>query len=156
MAELRRRLHQAGHEDAITYLQSGNVVLRSELEAEALAREFQARLAEWFGLEVPAMVRSGAELALVVEGNPLAGSADDPKRHQVSFLAEPAPAGLEAELRQLCAGAERVEVRGREIHAWHPDGIQHSKLARALAAAKLGATARNWRTVTALAAMAAP
>jgi uncharacterized protein (DUF1697 family) len=44
---------------------------------------------------------------------------------------------------------ERVVVSGREVYAWHPGGMQRSKLARALSDARLGvtATARNWNTV---------
>ena len=39
---------------------------------------------------------------------------------------------------------------GREIYAWHPDGVARSKLWNALAGKGLGvtATARNWTTVT--------
>ena len=47
-------------------------------------------------------------------------------------------------------------IRGREVYAWHPDGIQRSKLAALLANSKLGvtATARNWNTVEKLLEMA--
>jgi uncharacterized protein (DUF1697 family) len=46
-------------------------------------------------------------------------------------------------------------VDGREIYAWHPDGVARSKLWNGLAG-KLGvtATARNWNTVLALLEMA--
>jgi uncharacterized protein (DUF1697 family) len=48
-----------------------------------------------------------------------------------------------------------VAVRGREIYAWHPEGIQRSPLARMLDDRRLGvtATARNWATVTKLLAL---
>ena len=40
---------------------------------------------------------------------------------------------------------------GREAYAWHPDGIQKSKLARELGKRLRGdGTARNWNTVTKL------
>ncbi len=47
-------------------------------------------------------------------------------------------------------------VAGRELYAWHPDGVARSKLWNELAGKELGvtATARNWTTVTNLLAMA--
>jgi uncharacterized protein (DUF1697 family) len=47
---------------------------------------------------------------------------------------------------------------GRELYAWHPAGVARSKLAVAVAGKALGvtATARNWTTVEALLALAAP
>ena len=57
-----------------------------------------------------------------------------------------------AEAQALAAGKERVAHIGRELYAWHPDGVARSKLAALMAAKGLGvtATARNWRTVTKL------
>jgi len=42
-----------------------------------------------------------------------------------------------------------VVAAGREIYAWHPEGVARSKLWAALAGKRLGvtATARNWTTV---------
>jgi uncharacterized protein (DUF1697 family) len=52
---------------------------------------------------------------------------------------------------------ERFAVIGREIYAWHPEGIARSRLATLLAgrASKVAATARNWTTVSALVSMTA-
>ena len=43
-------------------------------------------------------------------------------------------------------------IDGRELYAWHPDGVQRSPLAKLLDDKKLGvvSTARNWNTVTKL------
>jgi uncharacterized protein (DUF1697 family) len=51
---------------------------------------------------------------------------------------------------------EEVRVDGREVYAWHPNGIQRSELTKSLTDRKLGvtATARNWNTVTKLLEMA--
>ena len=42
-------------------------------------------------------------------------------------------------------------IEGREVYAWHPGGVQRSKVNKLLAQ-RLGvtATARNWNTVTKL------
>ena len=64
-------------------------------------------------------------------------------------------AGIAAVMRKLeeaAAEKERVVLLGREIYAWHPDGIGRSRLWTLLAGRGLGvtATARNWTTVTTL------
>ena len=75
----------------------------------------------------------------------------DPKRYQVSFLSEPLAEETVARLSAVVAAPERLAVAGREVFAWHPDGVARSKLWNALAG-KLGvvATARNWTTVNAI------
>lgn len=151
MPELRALLEDGGFADVRTYVQSGNVVLTTELGPAALEARVERLVAERLGLEIPVVARTRDELAAVVERNPLAGVAVDPKRYQVSFLgAEPAPEVLER-LESLRAGPERLAVHGREIYAWHPAGVARSKLWAGLAG-RLGvkATARNWTTVTAL------
>jgi uncharacterized protein (DUF1697 family) len=156
MPELRELLTGAGYEDVQTYVQSGNVVLASDEPPEALEHDCQRLIAERFGLEVPAIVRTRQELAEVVAKNPLAGVATDPKRYQVSFLDRELDPGRIEELGSLAADGERLVACGRELYAWHPDGVARSKLWVKLAAPGLGvkATARNWKTVETLLAMA--
>src|SRR5436305_278329 len=67
-------------------LQSGNVVLSAKSKPEQTARKVERVIAERFGLDVPVVVRTKAELTRVVKKNPLAKVARDPKRYQVSFL----------------------------------------------------------------------
>jgi uncharacterized protein (DUF1697 family) len=157
MPELRDVLAGAGFDDVRTYVQSGNVVVGSSSRAERVARDVERVIADRFGLEIPAIVRTRAELAKVVQRNPLARVATDPKRYQVSFLAARPPRGLEAKLAALAAEQEAFEVSGREVYAWHPAGVARSKLWAYLASTRLGvpATARNWTTVTRLLELAA-
>jgi uncharacterized protein (DUF1697 family) len=156
MAELRTLLTEAGYEDVRTYVQSGNIVLRSRAKPAEVERALQTLIAERFGLEVPVIVRSRAQLAAVVKANPLGDVAENPKRYQVSFLNGKPASDVIARLEERAAGDERVIVRGREIYAWHPDGVARSKLWNELAGTGLGvtATARNWTTVTTLLDMA--
>ena len=155
MAELRALLTEAGYGNVRTYMQSGNVVLDGGgAPAGELEDRVAALLAERFGFAAPVIARTRDELAGVVALNPLADVVTDPKRYQVTFLAEPPDPGLMERLEATAAGEERVEAHGREIYAWHPDGIARSKLGNAMAGPRLGATARNWSTVTTLLSLA--
>jgi uncharacterized protein (DUF1697 family) len=154
MPALREALEAAGMDQVRTYVQSGNIVLDSDLPEAELITAVEGVLVGSFDLNVAVLVRSSEDLAAVVAANPLADVVTDPKRYQVSFLSgEPSPEVVER-LRDLAAEPERLVVRGRELYAWHPEGVARSKLWNALAArgglGDVAATARNWTTVTTL------
>ena len=156
MPELRAALEEAGLKDVQTYLQSGNVVLKSRAKPETVARKVSALIKDRFGLEIAVVVRTRAELAAVVKRNPLGSVAKDPQRYQVTFLSEKLPAKVVQELEDAGAPEEQVVAAGREVYAWHPRTIARSKLWSKLAGKGLGvtATSRNWATVEALLALA--
>lgn len=152
MPALREALGEAGFGEVQTYVQSGNVVLESRAKAETVQRRVEKVLKDDFGLEIPVVVRSAAELAQVVKRNPLRKVATDPKRYQVTFLSVKLKAEIVRRLEDTAAAEERVAVSGREVYAWHPKSIARSKLWTQLAGKGLGvtATSRNWATVEAL------
>jgi uncharacterized protein (DUF1697 family) len=156
MGRLRELLAGLGYGDVRTYLQSGNVVLTSPASPERLQRELEQQIAKELGLDTRVLVRTRDELADVIERDPLAGVADNPRRYQVSFLSAEPDAEVVRELDKVDVAPERFVVSGREIYTWHPDGIQRSKLNKELSDRRLGviATARNWNTVTKLLALA--
>ena len=156
MPELRAALEEAGFKDVQTYLQSGNVVLKSRAKPETVARKVSALIKDRFGLEIAVLVRTRDELTKIVNRNPLGSVAKDPKRYQVTFLSENLPAKVVRELEEAAAPEEQVVVVGREVYARHPRTIARSKLWTKLAGKGLGvsATSRNWATVEALLALA--
>jgi uncharacterized protein (DUF1697 family) len=152
MPALRSALTDAGFADVRTYVQSGNIVVRSRRSAARLADECRQLIVDEFGLDIAVVARTRDELAKVVKLDPLGDVAKNPKRYQVSFLsAKPAKAVVD-KLAALAAGDERFKAVGRELYSWTPDGIARSKLWGGLAAKNLGvdATARNWTTVCTL------
>lgn len=156
MPDLRALLEADGLENVRTYVQSGNIVLESELSPEQLARRCGQLIGERFGFEVPVIARTRDELAEVVGRNPLGDVAENPKRYQVSFLDRELEPERVIKLEELAQGDERLVAIGRELYGWHPEGVARSKLWGRLAGNDLGvtATARNWTTVTTLLAMA--
>ncbi len=157
MPDLRALAEELGHEEVATHVQSGNLVstVPDRPEAEAV-RELEEAIAERFGFAVPVVLRTRDELAAVVAANPLADVATEPKRHHVLFLADAVDPGRLEALAAADHAPDVVVAEGRELHLWTPDGIRDSKLARKLTDARLGTTvtARNWRTVEALLALA--
>ena len=143
MADLRAALEAAGYEDVQTYVQSGNVVLRSENAAGRVAADVAAAT----GLGgVDVMVRSAQQIAAVVEGNPYP-RVEDGKTLHVAFLD-----GGEPNLPDGDFAPEAFTLRGTELYVWLPGGMRDSALVKALSEKQLGvrATWRNWNTVLAL------
>lgn len=156
MPQLRELLAAAGFQRVSTYLQSGNVVMSADASPTELASECERQIAAAFGLVVAVVVRTRDDLAEVVRRNPLRAVAVDPKRYQVTFCATAPDAEVAGRLARLAAPGEQLIADGRELYAWHPDGVGRSRLATSLAKRTLGvaATARNWTTVTELLAIA--
>ena len=155
MPRLREVLAARGHEGVRTHLRSGNVVLDSPLPEADLAADVAGAIEAEFGFEVPVVVRTGAELAAVVAGDPFATVATDPARYLVTFLVEP-PDPARVDALPPADGGEYL-VRGRELYLWLPDGIQNTPLASWKWDRLLGrpGTSRNWNTVVRLAELAA-
>jgi uncharacterized protein (DUF1697 family) len=152
MADLRGVLEDANFDDVRTYLQSGNVVVASKAKSDDVARKTERLIAKHFGLDIAVVARSRAQLAKIVERNPLQKVAKNPKRYQVSFLASKPGRDVIERVEAAAEPPEQVVAIGREIYAWHPETIARSRLWTLLAGQKLGviATARNWTTVTSL------
>jgi uncharacterized protein (DUF1697 family) len=149
MARLRKLLEELGYKNVSTYVNSGNVVFSGPRRSE---QHLEAAIAKTFGFDVPVVLRSRDELADVVQANPLRDVATDPAKHLVVFCSAEASTDLDP----THFAPETFHVRGREVYLWAPGGIGTSPLAKALATKSLGAksTARNWRTVEKLLALA--
>lgn len=140
MSELRDLCSGLGFDDVRTYIQSGNVVLRSDLDVGGVEKLLEDALERRMGKPVGVLVRTPGELASVLERNPYPDAP--PNRVLVTFLAEePVPGLLD---RVETPGGEEVTVSGREIYVHFPDGQGRSRLK--LPVSRVG-TARNLNTV---------
>jgi uncharacterized protein (DUF1697 family) len=147
MDDLKALCGCLGFEDVRTYIQSGNVVFRSERDAAStqalLARSLAARMKGPVGV----ILRTPSELRRTLAGNPFPKAPTN--RVIVFFLdARPEKGAIDG-LR--IPGNEEVRVVGREIFVYYPDGQGRSRLR--LPQAKT-ATGRNLNTVAALAELA--
>jgi uncharacterized protein (DUF1697 family) len=157
MKELKRMLERRRCEDVQTYIQSGNVVFRSALATpRRVERLIVEAVAECSGFEPHVLALTRRELERAAAGNPYAEAEAAPKAVHLFFLAEapgqPDLRGLEA----VRIPSERYALKGKVLYLHTPDGFGGSKLAqRAERLLGVPATARNWRTVTSLVALAA-
>jgi uncharacterized protein (DUF1697 family) len=153
MARLREVFGELGYSDVKTYVNSGNVVFSGR---KAGHRKIEDAVEAAFGWRIPIVLRTRDELAAIVAADPLGDQASNPSRYLVSFSggAEPIDA---TKLDDVTPGRnEAYAIVGREAYMWLPDGVQSSPLAKAFSDRRFGhvLTARNWRTVGKLLAMA--
>lgn len=157
MAELRELLADRGYESVRTHLQSGNVVLSSAADPDEIARDIEKGITERWGFTTPVIMRTAAELAAIVELNPLGDVAANPSWSFVAFLSQEPDHRRVEELEGGDYAPDQVQVIGREAYFWLPAGLHRAKISMTSAEQMLGvtATARNWNTVTKLASLAA-
>ncbi len=156
MQELRTILGSLGCEDVKTYIQSGNAVFRSDNDRELLASDITSAIDQAFGFAPPVQLLMIEEFQSILAANPFPEAASTPKFLYVSFLAKAAQNPDLATLETLGTSSERFELLGNAFYLHAPDGIGRSKLAaRVERCLGVETTARNWRTVTKIAELAA-
>lgn len=159
MPRLREALTGNGFGDVRTYVQSGNVVATSAHRSpERVAAAVRAVVREHFGLDVPVVVRTPAQLRAVLDWCPFPDAVASPTTlHVVHLAAQPDPARA-AELLAQDWAPDAVAVRGTEAVIAYAATMHRSRLQYSTVTRRLGVdgTARNWRTLTALVELAGP
>ncbi len=158
MGELRTMVEALGFGAVQTYVQSGNLVFTGSGRPATVGSIIERGIADTFGLDVPVLVRSGTQLARILESNPFATPGVDPKTVHVTFLSgPPAPDRVQGLAEAVGSfGDDRFTVAGTDVFLHCPGGYGETKLNNAFFERRTGmvATTRNWRTVTTLAGMA--
>ena len=158
MADLRALYEAHGHTDVSTYVQSGNVVSRSSARRTGtVERAIQQAIADDLGLDVTVLVRTPAQLAKLIDTNPLVDGRVDPTKLHVTFLASKPPAAKVDALDGQQYAPDEFVVAGTHVYLVCPDWYGNTKISNGYFERILGvaATTRNWKTVNQLAAIAA-
>ena len=149
MADLRKALEACGFADAKTLLASGNVVLTSTLDADAVKQECEKCLRGALGYEAWVVVLDAARVAELVAACPY--PADDKSTHSYITLSSDRTVLDELEAAGTALEGTTLQRLGPEALAWlAPAGgtldSPFSKLS-AKARFKAATTTRNLRTL---------
>jgi uncharacterized protein (DUF1697 family) len=157
MPALREALTVAGFTEVQTYVQSGNLVVTSRhRSAAAVSEAVRSVVRERFDVDQPVVVRTAEQIRAVVEGNPFAQAGDErPKLLHVVFLTGAPSAEAVERVHSDELTRDVVRVAGEDMYVDYGESVHASKLSPAYFSRRLGVegTARNWRTVLALAEM---
>lgn len=152
MPVLREALTEAGFTNVRTYLQSGNIVLDTPMRSAAkVGAKVGAVVHDRFGVDTPVVVRTGKQLAAILEWNPFPRAARERAKmvHVVHLTGVPDADRVEA-LLAADVGKASVAHRGEEVVVDWVDASGGSTADKALKKLGVEGTARNWRTLTAL------
>jgi uncharacterized protein (DUF1697 family) len=152
MKDLIARAEESGCTDVKAYVQSGNLVLRSSVSsASALAKRIEQAIGKRHGFEPRTLVLSPKELEKVAQANPFKQAQDAPASLHLFFLFDQPKKPDFAGLNAVKIASESFALDGKVFYLHTPDGLGRSKLAQKIVRClAVDATARNWRTVTAL------
>jgi uncharacterized protein (DUF1697 family) len=155
MADLKLCLEDLGFGNVTTYIQSGNVLLQSDLDAKTIGPKIQSMLSQKFTLDnsiIKVLVVTKSQLKAVIDNKP-EGFGDQPEKYHsdVIFLL-----GIDAEhAMQVFDPREGVD------RVWPGDGVIYSqRLSELRTKSRLNKivgtlpyksmTIRNWNTTTKL------
>lgn len=124
MRELATICTDMGFEGVRTYLNSGNVILKSFFSEGELATTLEAELSKNQGKEIKVVIRSAGDLEQVIQGNPF----PDAVGSQVGVLL--VNQSIETDILSdfVIMGREEVVPGKREVYVHFPDGMGRSKL----------------------------
>ena len=161
MADLKKAFEAMGLCEVKTYIQSGNVLFKSEEVEEALCNKIEQELEAAFGFPVKVILRTSKELQQLLLNCPF--SEEEISEAETSSQAESLYATLlsQAPLKENIeridmyrSESDKYHILGRDVYLLFHNSIRNSKLATNLHKLNVSATVRNWKTLSKLAELA--
>ena len=148
MADLRAALGESGLQDVQTYIQSGNVVAKSDLDRSSLESHVHEVIQREIGADIAVIARTHAQIKRVMQGNPFPLSAAS--RTYFSLLAMPPAVDLIEDLSRLEFTPDAVRVVEDTIYTLYATKYSDSKFNNNFFERKLkvAVTTRNFNTLS--------
>jgi uncharacterized protein (DUF1697 family) len=143
---------------AQSYIQSGNVIFRSEeKDLDALAIRLAKAIERKFGFRPPVILRTTAELRGTIARNPFANRREiEPSKLLVIFLDRDPGKEIRKQVLKIKTEPEQLRMEGREVYIYFPNGMARPKMKWAAIERVLKTqwTGRNWNSVRKMLEMA--
>lgn len=155
MDELKNMFQKLKFNEVQTYIQSGNVIFKTEEKNSKILEELiHSKISEVFGFEVPVLIKSSEDMQIIFDSNPfLKNRSEDITKLHVTFLSDsPSKENIE-KLAELDFGTDEYKIIKDAVYIFCPiNGYGNTKLSNQLIETKLklNATTRNWKTITQL------
>jgi len=157
MAELKRVFESIGLCDVKTYIQSGNVLFKSNETEESLNNKIEHEIEVVFGISVKVVLRTAVELEWIILNCPF--SEDEVREAKALSEAEilyvallihnPLKEKIEC-IDAYKSESDKYRIVGREVYLLFHHSIRNSKLANNLYKLNVPTTVRNWNTLSKL------
>ncbi|HLW61794.1 MAG TPA: DUF1697 domain-containing protein [Flavobacterium sp.] len=148
MADLKQYLSSGGFEKAATYIQSGNIVVQSNLKKTEAEKNIRAIILKHFEFSIPVFVLTVDEVVQALKNNPFPKDAE-PNKVFFTFLEAVPDATLINKLSEIDFGTEVFKIIDKLLYFYVPEGMGKSKMNNNFFEKKLKVTAtgRNLNTV---------
>lgn len=158
MADLKCMCEEIGFTNVETYIQSGNVIFKSNENEEVLAEKIERGLEEKFGIKSSVILRTASELYQLKESCPFSEEelkeAEEKNTEGESFYVGFLTKAPEAEKIELLnaykSERDNFVIKDRNVYLLLHHSIRNSKLANSLHKLDDTVTVRNWKTVNKL------
>lgn len=143
MADLRELLSDLDFQSVQTYIQSGNIILESDLNKKAICDKIKTGIHNKFGFDIPVLARTVPEWKRAIENYPF--STENEKIVAFAFL-DKVSKNSEIEVKNL--GEDKYKIVDDVMYLYCPSGFARTKLTNNIIEKKLNviATTRNLRT----------
>jgi uncharacterized protein (DUF1697 family) len=161
MVDLKGAFESLGLCEVKTYIQSGNVLFKSNEVEESLRKRIEEEIEAVFGFSVPVILRTFEELKGIISNCPFskeeitqAESLSETESLYVGILSH-APLQEKKDLLNVYKNeSDDYRIVGREVFLLFSNSIRNSKLATNLNKLDVEVTVRNWKTINKLAELA--
>lgn len=149
MAQLRQALSDNGFKNVQTWIQSGNVILDSELSAKEVAVKVNNIIKENIGADLEIIVKTPVEIKTVLDENPFGEEYDISRVFFMQFNAIPDQKLVDA-LQAVDFGEDKFIFTPHAIYLFIPGSAAKTKLNNSFIERKLkiDATTRNFNTLS--------
>lgn len=154
MADLKQMFESIELKQVKTYIQSGNIVFKSEENIKFLKERIQSEIKNVFSFDVPVMLRTNDEFINIIKGCPYdADSLVEGESIHVAFLANELSEKEKDQLLMQKNESEDCYIDENVVYLFFKNSIRNSKLMNQFQKLYTPATVRNWRTVNKLKAI---
>ena len=157
MADLKMLFENLGYQDITTYIQSGNVIFRTDSSSiTELKKNIENAIHNQYNFEVAVLVTNGQSLSNILEANPFKGDIltgkVDQKKMYFTLLHEKPDDHKVQEMMSQDYSPEQFVIRNKTIYFFAVDGYGRTKLNNNFFENKLKVTAttRNYNTINTL------
>jgi uncharacterized protein (DUF1697 family) len=154
MDALKDLFINSGYINVRTYIQSGNIVFRTDISQNyEIEESIKFSIAQQFGFDVPVIMLKANELKRIINDNPFLKDLDKETQYMhVTFLSDIPDPGKIDRLREGEYGSDKFVYSERNIYLYCPMGYGKTKLTNTVLEnrLKVTATTRNWKTCTEL------
>ena len=158
MNALREIFIQLGFSDVQSYIQSGNLIFKSDVtDSESIEKAISEQILKTFGFVVPVLVMQREELRNTIKNNPyLNDSSKDPAYLHITFLSVQPDKEFIDKISSGNYKPDEYYFGEKAIYLYCPIGYGNTKLSNTFFEKKLKitATTRNLKTANELLAIA--